>query len=166
MSKRLTALLLALAMLCAAASALAENPEYTTTQDFLASLERVEVPYEYLGKNDSEHEVVTVTNTDSEYGVKVFTFFFARNLEEVYIRVWNAIDFDPADRAEVLDICNRLNSSFHYATFYVDDSDNSVTLASDAMLANEAGGDITLNILLRLHTVLSGIYSELAPYAK
>lgn len=66
----------------------------------------------------------------------------------------------------MLDICNRLNSSFHYATFYVDDSDNSVTLASDAMLANEAGGDITLNILLRLHTVLSGIYSELAPYAK
>lgn len=166
MTKRLIALAVAMMTLFLACPALAATPDYTTTADFLAAMDEVDIKYTFAGTDSDKDEVVTVENTTDEYGDVTFRFYFSEDQDDVSMRVWNVIDFEEADRVKVLEACNQANYDYRFVTFYVDDNDNSVTLSYDAYLPARASGDICVSVLQTAHSILKLVYPTLAEFAR
>lgn len=166
MTKRLIALALAMMTLFLACPALAATPDYTTTADFMAALDAAEIKYTFAGTDSDGDELVTVENVTDEYGDVTFRFYFGEDEDDVSMRVWNVIDFEEADRAQVLEACNQANYDYRFVTFYVDDSDNSVTMSYDAYLPAADSGELCVGILQMAHSILKLVYPTLADYAR
>lgn len=166
MKKSWLALLLVIALLSVSCAALAAKPDYQSTSDFLAALDEEGIKYTFAGTDSDNDELVTIENTSSVYGDVTFRFYFHEDEDDVSVRVWNVIDFAPADRDAVLEMCNQQNSAWRYVRFWVDDSDNSVTMAYDAYLPKRSPGDICVNIIYAMHNILEGAYPELNAYGK
>ena len=166
MKRRLFALLVVLAIVCAAVPSLAATPEYDTTEDFLDALKAKDISYTFNGTDSDGDEKVTIRNTCDEYGSMSFLFFFSSDEEDVSARIWNVINFDAVNRAAVLEVCNQANYDYRFCTFFVDDSDNSVTMSADAYLPSRNPGDLCVDLLETMHTILKRVYPSLAPYAR
>lgn len=166
MGKKIFALLMVGIMLCLACPALAAQPDYRTTEDFLAAMDEEGIKYTFEGTDSDKDEVVNVVYTSDVFGKATFKFYFDEDGSDVTVRVWNVIDYDASDRSAVLEACNQANYDYRYSRFYVDDTDNSVTMAYDAYLPVRNSGDTCLSILTMMRTILQVVYPDLEPYAK
>ncbi len=165
--KKWISLLLCFVMLLSIVPAMAEDePTYDTTEDFIAVLKEEGLKYELKSVDKDGDEVVLVENTSDVYGDVTFRFYFSEDEDDVYIRVWNLIDYDANDRSDVLEAANTVNSKWRFVRFYLDDSDNSITASFDSYLPKRSSGDITLEMLLTMHRIMENAYPYLEPYAK
>ena len=81
--------------------------------------------------------------------------------------VWNVIDFDKRDLADVLALVNDINNAYKYVTFTVDLTDYSITAKLDAPLRDcEEAGEIAFDGLWYIVKICDEAYPELEFYAK
>ena len=167
MKKRLLiALVLVLALsLSAAAHAVPQNVQYKSTRAFLTQLDADEIKYTYAGISQNDEEAVTVsyTLTNGSCDVRIF---FPKDGDHCSLRLWNLIDFDSKDVAKLYEVCNELNSSYKYTTFYVDTSDYSITVSMDVIVRDAGAGEIMEEALLRMINIADDAMAQLQPYAK
>ena len=166
-AERLLAFLLA-ALLCmgAVTSALGEEAQYSTTKDFLELLDQENLSYHFAGTISSDEEYVFLDNEDENFAYTINVYFHPDN-DRACAYVWNIITFEDADFANVLRVVNDLNYSYKYTRFYVDETDNTVTCALTLILHDDNdAGDIVLEGLLRMASILKNAYPMLVEYDK
>ncbi|MBQ7455182.1 MAG: hypothetical protein IJS53_01955, partial [Clostridia bacterium] len=113
------------------AAAMPEGVKYSSTYAFLKELDEYDVIYTYKGIDEDTDEWVYVSYGLSNDADCDLNIFFTSDCEHCVVRIWNLIDFDAAQVNTMYMVCNYLNSSYKYATFYVDESDYSVTVSYD-----------------------------------
>ena len=168
--KKLIALLLALMLL--ALPALAETAEepYTPTNpntlQFLAALDANEMYYSDVwlyGTDECLYLDFDFENIGAVYSVYVH---FVEDKPLVRMYVYNLIDFDEANLAEVYRACSDANWESWATRFYVDESDFSVTAEVDVDLFGEENGVMSFEGLYNIVTSCNNAYETFAPYAK
>lgn len=164
MKKLITVLLLAVLCMGLSAPALAEVPSYEVTKSFVAVLEKNELAYEFEGKISNGEERISMFNRDENFSYTINIFFDEDN-DQASVYVWNIITFADEDFANVLRVVNELNYSYKYIRFYADETDNTVTCAMNMILHdNDEAGDIILEGLLRIASILKVAYPPLGVY--
>ena len=92
-------------------------------------------------------------------------FWFPESNDDVSIRVWDVISYRSAVESSVIRACNELNNTYRFVTFEADSNDCTVTLSMDLIVRPEADiGDITLEALVRVYSILKEAYSTLDYY--
>ncbi len=139
--------------------------QYSSTQSFLDALDSYELDYEYGGLSENGDERVYFDYPGDYCEDILIAVIFSPDEDDVYLRVWNLIDFDSADYRELLGKINELNSGCYFGKFLLDSTDYSVTIELDSLLP-EDGGLIVLQYLIMLGDIADDAYNTLLPYAK
>lgn len=163
--KKLVSLLLAVCMIaaCSVAFAMPKNVTYANTVRFLQALEAADINYSYLGIDQDDDEHVRLT-FDDEVNIN---FFFTQDNEECNIRIWNLVELNPDSIGEAYRICNELNYNYKFCAFYVDPSDNTVTMSMDLILRDSDDmGDICFEALVRVLRIYQNGHEALLAAAK
>lgn len=163
MKKSLAVLLLVVISVCACVPAFAD-PQFSTTRDFLAVLEKENLSCHFNGLISTGEEHIAMANADENFAYDIDVYFHEDN-DFVSVFVRYIIGFSDADFPNVLRVVNELNYSYKYVRFYVDESNNTVTCAMNIIL-QDAGdtGNIVLEGLLRMANILKVAYPKLAVY--
>ena len=167
--KKLTALLLAVLMICLCSTAFAAEATYDSTKAFCRYLDSKDFTYTVRGiQGEKEYEVVDIPYTFSDSGYRITCkAFFYKNGVEVGFRVWNLIDFNQYFVNSMYKVCNDLNSAYRFARFYVDESDYSITCATDVdLLTNDIGRLAYEGMMNVINVARYGYEETLINYAK
>lgn len=166
MKKLFAALLLAVMCMNLFAPALAETATFDTTRSFIEVLEENNLAYSYDGTASTGEEHISMANEDENFGYVLHIYFHEDN-DRATVFVWNIITFADEDFSDVLRTVNELNYSYKYTRFYIDESDNTVTCAMNIILHDDdESGDIVLEGLLRIASILKHAYPQLETYNK
>ena len=136
---------------------------YASTKAFLDKLDAEYFTYTLRGVDDDNDERVSLTieGEETSYG---FIYFFNNDLQHTNIRVWYLIEFDPADLLNVVQACNELNYNYNYARFYVDESDNTVTVSMDLIYKLEDAGEVVWEATRRMTNIINEAYPTLSKF--
>lgn len=161
---------LVLAVLCTSLliPAMAETgvPTFATTKSFVEVLEANDLAYTFTGVVSTGDEHIYLDNEDDNFAY-TFHVYFHEDSDLANVFIWNIITFEDKDFANVLRVVNELNYTYKYTRFYIDESDNTVTCAMSMILHDENdAGDIVLEGLLRVASILTRAYPPLAVYDK
>jgi len=165
--KKSLCLILALVLMMACTSAFAAK--LSSTQAYLDILDANDVTYTLSSMaDDAKNERVKIAYTSSttpkfDYDINCF---FNTDLQDCALRVWNLIAFSDADFAKVLRACNTLNNDYRFATFEVDESDNTVTVSMDIIFRSNDVADIMWEATQRLCDITERGYEVLSVYSK
>ena len=164
--KKLFALVLVLSMLLG--TALAADATYTTTQKAVEVLELMGMEPVCKGLDSDGDDVLYIDYTDEENNISyTFRLFFDDDLGHCFIRVWYLFNVSSANLTDMMHACNTANCSYKYAKFYVDESDNTVSVDMD-LIFNE-DDDMGISVwegVERLKRVIAAAYPDLAVYGK
>ena len=165
MKKFLALLLLTVLCVSACSAVFAETAQYASTADFVRMLEEADLKYTNRGidQDGDEHVTLAVGEDFTDY---VIHFFFEEDGQHTAIFVWNLITFDPADTLKVMHVCNSLNYKYKYTCFYVDTSDNTVTVSMNLIYRDDNVGLANVEATLFLMNIITEAYPSLAVYAK
>lgn len=166
MKKTLALLLTLVLTISVCLPAMAATAQYPSTKAFLTTLDEADINYTVNGINENNYEEVSVANTDDNGFSYTIRLFFEDNNENCGIRVWNIIHFNDADFSKLLRICNTLNNDYKYISFSVDESDNTITASMDLIYRSHDIGDIVLEAVLRMASILQDTYPQLAAFDK
>lgn len=165
MRKSFASLLLALLLLaCIAPATLADSdvPSIESTKQFLTYLDSKDIKYTFQGESDGK-EVVKVSFGGDYMDTITANFFFSKDGEDVAIRIWDIISFDSSKFAAICDVANDLNCKYRFAKFTVD-SDNTVTMAVDAVFRTNDVGEICYELMHRSVNICDEAYPMLSRY--
>ena len=140
--------------------------EYASTREFLYQLEQEDIIYDYGGIDtyNGNKEKVSISFECSGHDIDI-RFWFPESNDDVSIRVWDVISYRSAEESSVIRACNELNNTYRFVTFEADSNDCTVTLSMDLIVRPEADiGDITLEALVRVYSILKEAYSTLDYY--
>ena len=153
--KKIAALFLAVCLLSASSVAFAvpKNVQYNNTIRFLQAMDDHDLSYNYQGLDSDNDEHVTI----GYEGKITVHFFFTEDNDECNIRVWDVVQLKSSNVQKAYQICSQLNYRYKWCAFYVDDTDNTVTISMDLILRdNDDAGEICLEALV--HIIM--IYNE------
>jgi len=162
--KKFLMLLLCLSLTILPCTAFASSAQYSSTRSFIQILEDKGIVYDYRGVNDDGYERVSVDNDGEDFSYTL-EYFFDDGLENASIRVWYILTYDQSDFRSLVEVCNELNASYKYVTFYCDTSDNTITASMDLIFRAYDVGEIVFEATLRMANILDEGYPLLAPYA-
>ena len=166
MKKLISALLAAILCTCMMIPAMAAEPTFESTKNFIAVLDENDLAYTYRGMISTGEEHIVMENEDENFAYTINLYFNADG-DCVNVFVWYIIEFEDEDFTGVLRVVNELNSAYKYTRFYIDESDNTVTCAMNIIVLDEdASGDIVLEALLRMASILKHAYPQLVMYNK
>ena len=95
------------------------------------------------------------------------TALFNENLEAVSLYAWNLVYIDKADFDKALALVNKLNNSYYYVKFSVDEDEMSIDAEVDCRLRDdENAGEIAYDGVYFLVNVVDKAYPELKEIAK
>ena len=140
--------------------------EYASTREFLYQLEQEDIIYDYGGIDtyNGNKEKVSISFEYGGHDIDI-RFWFPESNDDVSIRVWDVISYRSAVESSVIRACNELNNTYRFVTFEADSNDCTVTLSMDLIVRPEADiGDITLEALVRVYSILKEAYSTLDYY--
>ena len=136
---------------------------YNTTREFLYLLEQWDVAYDYQGVDSDGDDNVTM-NYVCDGQSFTFHLWFSSDGNQANLRVWDIISFNSQFTSAVRAVCDELNSSYRFTTFYLE-YDNTVTLSMDFIIRdNGSAGEIVLEGLVSAYLILEDAYASLAPY--
>lgn len=166
--KKLIALLMVLVMVCGfAAISSAEEGDYDVTRAITAYFDEKDFLYSYDGFSSSGREVISFSYKYNTGLTEKITLFIDESGATVGLKMWNYMNIDPEDLAEVTAICNTLNKNTVFAKFYTDDSDNTVNITLDIVVMNAPNsGEIVYEAIDWILTAAKDVYPQLEAYAR
>lgn len=138
--------------------------KYDATKYFLQAMSEDGIQYSYSEDKNGDDRITSVW-TLSNLSATVNVYISDNN--RVSFRIWNLIDCAEENILDVMVRCNYINSEYKYVNFFLDNSDNSVTVKQDLLFsdAQEAGaaGYRMFNLMLDIADECDDL---LAPFAK
>ena len=168
-SKKLFAVLLALCLfLSLSVPAFAVSAQYSTTKSFLKVMDREEFKYTVVGLNEkNKKEIVRFTWSGDNVKDLEVTALFNENLEAVSLYAWDIVHIDKADLNKALSLVNKLNNSYYYVKFAVDEDEMSIDAEVDCRLRDdENAGELSYDGVYFLINIVDQVYPELQEIAK
>ena len=169
-SKRTVWIIIAVTMILSlfSVSAYADysQAKYSSTKQFLKALDDLGIKYTWQGIDSDDYEVINISNNSDVMGNYSINVFFDDNNKNCGIRVWNVIDYNNAMSSSVYDAVNSINKTYQYVKFFADDTDNSVTASIDLIYRDSDVGEICLEGMFYIVSVIDDAYPVLKPFDK
>lgn len=145
---------------------LAVKAQYDNTVAFLSMMDDMNINYTVEGITDTESEIEKVIiKNKGDKATYTISYFFDKENTEVGIRVWDLISFKATDMSRVLRIINSLNYDYKYVRWYVDETDNTVTVAYDVIVRSNADvADVIVEATFHLVNCIDAGYELLEMY--
>lgn len=115
--------------------------KYTIPDD---STDRMVISYNGL---DNMDELYVIIVFDEDNSACVFYTF-------------NYIEFSDDKKTEMIYKCNEMNNEYRWVKFYVDESDNTVTIQGDAVIQLKTCGEEVMEIVFRIVTIGDEAYPK------
>lgn len=87
--------------------------------------------------------------------------FFDEDNRSVAVRSFNICKVAEARKPAIYETCSKLNDKFRWVKFYVDEDDNTVTAAMDAIIQLDSCGEESKELILRTVGIVDDAYPEL-----
>lgn len=167
MKKLISSLLVCCLLLCLLPTAsAAANASYPTTKSFISWLEANDVVYDYNGVDEDGYETIGIELEGNNFDFGVKCVFYEGN-ESAAMYVYNIIEYHKTEFNKALSVCNDLNATYRFASFFCDESDNTVTAQTDVIFVRMSdSGELAGEHLLRLVKIVDEAYPTLADCAK
>lgn len=140
--------------------------KYSSTMQFLKILDNYDIKYTWQGMDSDDNEIISIGNNSDVVGNYTIKVFFDDSNENCSIRVWNLIDYKSAMSSSVYAAVNSINYAYKYVKFFADDSDNSVTASIDLIYRDSDIGEICLEALVDIVSIIDKAYPQLEPFAR
>ena len=138
---------------------------YDTTRFFIKALKDRDIRYNYYGLDENDNDRITSRWTIAGRTVEL-VIIIPPEEDVINIYSWNLIDYDRADRSAVLETCNQANYDWKFTCFYVDDSDNSVTVNAHMPLAEAQDAETAgFDLFDRFISILEETVPNFIPFA-
>lgn len=163
--KRLFAGIICVIMLTlCAGTGLAVQAKYANTIAFLKAMDDLDIKYVVQGVNEKKLEQIQIDNQGEQVSYTI-NYFFDEENTECGLRVWNLITYKDADYAWVLRAINKLNYDYKYTKWFVDETDNTITVGWDIIMReNNDVGAILSEATLHLVQIIDAGYEVLGAY--
>ncbi len=111
----------------------------------------------YDGEND---EIIRISFDGTNINTMKFSLFFDDENQNVAVRCFNlgGIKVTEDKRAALINAFNGLNRGYRWAKFYVDDDDNTVTVACDGVIRMDTAGEECHELIMRLCNIIDDEY--------
>lgn len=130
----------------------AETAEFESTQTLMDYLDEKDIKYSYYGVN-GKHEEVDVEFELDNYSSMTCELYFKEDCEEVSLRIWNIVTVS-AGKNFTYSVLNKLNDSYKFAKFVLDESDNTVQAELDMYIDAEHCGRPVYDAMMALFDII------------
>ena len=116
---------------------------------------------EFHFTKEEEHNVIKtgLGGLDNMEGIKML-IVVDNDGHSIGVRAFDFCKF-PADKKEKMyQVCSQSNRKYRWASFCVDEDDNTVTVAIDAIVTAETCGQIAFELLGRMAAVADSAYPD------
>ena len=144
--------------------------EFLSTRRYIHQLKAHSINYTVYGPDadDEREEVLSSLRCHSDEGEEFFydleVFFYPED-NEMGVRIWNLINFEAVNLNAVRRVCDAMNGSYKWVSFFTDSSDNSVTVSVDQRLLDAPGvGDLMWRTVSVTDSIIATAYDYLKPY--
>jgi len=122
---------------------------------FSEILDSHELVYEKLGDNEDVIRIgLPSETTDGRY----FFFEFGDSEGDFSIKSFNVCKF-PADKIDAMyKACSEVNYQYRWVKYYIDESDNTVSVSVDAQFNFDTLESIGLDLLFRANHITDDVY--------
>lgn len=110
---------------------------------------------------DEEDNLITtgIGGLDNKGSMK-FHIIFDDDGGSVGIRVFEYCAFPKEKTTKMYQVCSKMNEAFRWVKFYVDEEENTITLADDAVIQLDSCGEEVFELLLRMSSIGDDAYPE------
>ena len=78
----------------------------------------------------------------------------------VALRSFGYCKFPEAKKPVMYQVCSMMNDNYRWVKFFVDEKDNTITLADDAVIQPESCGEEIMELFIRMATIADEAYPE------
>lgn len=108
-----------------------------------------------------EQEVIRISfNADNLESIRI-SLFFDKEDKNVAVRCFNLAKVEEARKSKVYEACSKLNDDYRWAKFCIDEQDNTVTAAVDAVIRMDVAGEICHELVMRMVNIVDEAYPVL-----
>ena len=157
-----TVLALVLCFALCSAPALAASATIPTAKAFCAALDEADIVYTCKGLDSDGDDMIEIEMTSEEAPDYTLSYIFSADCQDTYLRIYYLIDVPEEDLAAALLTCNELNYDYRFARFYLDTTDNTVTLAMDILHTEETSAELMLQATIYACSLYEIGYNALA----
>lgn len=79
----------------------------------------------------------------------------------IALRSFNLVTLDDAVKPAMYKVCSDLNAQYRWMKFYVDEKDNTITVAADAVTQLDSVGEETMELVARMVRIIDEAYPTL-----
>lgn len=111
---------------------------------------------------DEERNLITTGfgGLKNKGSIKIM-LFFDEDDHVVALRSFEFCAFPEAKKAEMYKACSELNYKYRWVKFYVDDAENQITIADDAVIQLDSCGEEIFELMCRLADIADEAYPYL-----
>ncbi len=114
--------------------------------------------FRYQAQDDKEVIRTGLSGLKNKGSVDILLIFQGNS---VSIRSFRLFSVPEEKKDKIYEVCSDMNSKFRWVKFYVDDEDNTVTVADDAILLPESAGAEVFELMMRMAGIIDQAYPEL-----
>ncbi len=88
------------------------------------------------------------------------TIFFDEDNSSCAIRVFNFVNFSEEHKPKMYEVSSKMNEQYRWVKFYVDEKDNTITAATDAVIQLDSCGEEVTELILRIANICDKAFPE------
>ena len=94
-------------------------------------------------------------------GAVEIIIFFDEDDSAIALRSFNLLTVGEEMKPKLYKICSELNARFRWVKFFIDENDNTITVAEDAVTQLDSVGEETFELVLRMTHIIEEAYPAL-----
>ena len=105
-----------------------------------------------------KEEIIRISfNADNVESIRI-SLFFNEEDTNVAVRSFNICKVEDSKKPAIYEACSKLNDDYRWAKFCIDEEDNTVTAAVDAVIRMDVAGEICHELVMRMVNIVDESY--------
>ncbi|MBE5938102.1 MAG: YbjN domain-containing protein [Lachnospiraceae bacterium] len=97
---------------------------------------------------------------DNRDGIRLIVRFDSDS-EGVSVKAYDLAKFQEDKKQKMFEVCNKLNAQYRWVKFYVDESDNTITVEEDAVIQLDSCGEEVYQCCFQVVAIADEAYPEI-----
>lgn len=97
---------------------------------------------------------------DNRDGIRLIVRFDGDS-EGVSVKAYDLAKFQEDKKQKMFEVCNKLNAQYRWVKFYVDESDNTITVEEDAVIQLDSCGEEVYQCCYQVVAIADEAYPEI-----
>lgn len=108
-----------------------------------------------------DNEIISVGfRAENKESIEILLFFSEGN-DNVGIRSFDLCKVPEVKKPALYELCSKLNDEYRWVKFYIDEDDNTITAADDALIQLDSCGEECLELVMRMCDIADEVYPEI-----